>query len=360
MAHVTIHDVARAAEVSPATVSRVLNTSEKVSPDLKERVLAAVRTLGYRPNNQARSLRRRATTVIGLIISDITNPFFTSMARGVEDAANAAGYSVVLANADEDLAKERRYLEVAAAERMAGVLLSPASATETSVDLLTERGIPVVTIDRRLKTADLDRVMVNNQRAAREATLHLVEQGCRRIGFVAGRLGTTTGSGRLAGYRAGLKAAGLRADRDLVVSGGFRLAGGHEATRRLLALPERPDGLLVSNNLMTIGAVQALEEAGLRFPDDVALVGFDDMTPALSLHSPITTVSQPTYEIGRQATELLLRRVDGETFPRRQIVLGTELKIRASSLRAPGGRGDPSADGAAAAARAHAPGRAPA
>lgn len=335
MGQVTIRDVAKAARVSPATVSRVLNTSEKVSSDLRERVLVAVQNLGYHPNSQARSLRTRATTVLGVIISDITNPFFTTMVRGVEDAASKAGFSVVLANADEDLDKERRYLEVAAAEHMAGVLLSPASATETRVDVLTERGIPVVTIDRQLKRPDVDQVTVNNHKAAKEATLHFVEQGCRRIGFIAGRLDTTTGAGRLEGHKAGLKEADLPLDPELVVSGDFRIDGGREAAQKLLALPDRPDGLFASNNLMTIGAIDALDQAGVRFPDDIALVGFDDMMPSLVLRSTITTIAQPTYEIGQRATELLLRRVLGETFPTRQIVLPATLKIRDSSLRRP-------------------------
>ena len=201
MAQVTIRDVARKAEVSPATVSRVLNTSETVVARPAERVLAAVRELGYRPNSQARSLRTRATTVLGVIISDITNPFFTAMVRGVEDAASEAGYSVVLANADEDLRKEQRYLEVAAAEQMAGVLLSPASSTDTSIDILSERGIPVVTIDRRLEARRRRLGHGRQPPAAKEATLHLAEQGCRRIGFIAGRLGTTTGASRLAGLQ---------------------------------------------------------------------------------------------------------------------------------------------------------------
>lgn len=333
MGHVTIHDVARQARVSPATVSRVLNTNESVAADLRDRVLEVVRELGYRPNNQARNLRRRATTVIGVIISDITNPFFTSMVRGIEDAASAAGYSVILANADEDLAKEQRYLEVAAAERLAGVLLSPASATETRIDVLAERGIPVVTVDRRLKGADVDWVMVNNHAAAKEATRHLLDQGCTRIGFVAGRLATTTGAARLAGYRAALRAAGILTDRSLVVNGGFRLHGGREATESLLALPHRPDGLFVSNNLMTIGAIDALDQRGIKFPDEIAVVGFDDMMPALSLRSQITAVSQPTYQIGRQATELLLHRVAGSEVPNRHITLPAQLNIRESSQR---------------------------
>ena len=182
----TIRDVAAAAGVSPATVSRVLNMKEDVADDLRIRVLAAVSELGYRRNGAARSLRTRAAMVIGLIISDISNPFFTAMVRGVEDVAQLAGYSVVLANADEDVAKESRYLEVAAAEQMAGVLLTPASSQLTSIDILLERNIPVVTIDRRLANSPADSVTVNNRQATLAAAAHLISQGCQRVGFVAG------------------------------------------------------------------------------------------------------------------------------------------------------------------------------
>ncbi|WP_143590635.1 LacI family DNA-binding transcriptional regulator [Thermoactinospora rubra] len=325
MSQITIKDVARQAGVSPSTVSRVLNQGPTVAAELRERVLAAVRQLGYRPNSQARFLRTRATTVLGVIISDITNPFFTSMVRGAEDAASKAGYSVVLANTDEDLEKEQRYIEVAAAENMAGVLLSPASATRTSIALLTERGIPVVTIDRRLQTARVDRVGVNNVKAAQDAVLRLVDQGCRRIGFIAGPTEVTTAVDRLAGYRHGLKAAGLPYRPELVVRGDYRIEGGRSAAHELLGLQPRPDALFVSNNLMTLGAVTALREAGLRYPDDIALAVFDDMSWALGLSEEMTLISQPTYEIGRQATELLLRRVAGENFPPRHVVLSATL-----------------------------------
>lgn len=341
MTSITIRDVARTAGVSPATVSRVLNAPEGVSADLRSRVLAAVESLGYRPNSQARSLRTRATAVLGLIISDITNPFFTSMVRAVEDVASEAGYSVILANADEDLDKEQRYLEVAVAERLAGVVLSPASTTQTRIDALTAAGIPVVTIDRRLRTADVDRVTVGNRRAAREGTRHLAAQGCRRIGFVAGPAVTSTAVDRLAGYRAGLSAAGLTYDPALVAEGDFRIEGGRAATRALLALHPRPDALFVANNLMTIGAVDVLDAAGLRFPDDIALVGFDDialvgfgdMSWTLGLRSALTAITQPTYDIGRVATELLLRRVRRETFPPKHVVLPATLNVRMSSRR---------------------------
>lgn len=327
----TIRDVAARAAVSAATVSRVLNGRVDVAPDLRDRVLDAVAELSYRPNVAARSLRTRATTVLGLIISDITNPFFTSMVRGVEDAAQQAGYSVVLANTDEDLAKERRYVEVAAAEQMAGVVLSPASSTQTGIGYLIERNIPVVTIDRRLRGAPVDSVTVNNFRAAFEATEHLIEQGCRRIGFVAGPAATTTGSRRLAGYKAAVRAAGLPEDPDLVVSGEFRIDGGRAATEELLQ--HEIDGLFAANNLMTIGALETLGAHGIEPGSDLAVVGFDDINWATALRPPLTAVSQPTYEIGRTTAELLLRRIRGEQLPLQRIVLPAKLVVRQSSIR---------------------------
>jgi LacI family transcriptional regulator len=330
----TIRDVAAAAKVSPATVSRVLNGNEDVGADLRDRVRSAVSELGYRRNGPARSLRTRAAQVLALIISDVTNPFCTAVVRGAEDQANLAGYSVVLANADEDVAKEARYLEVAAAEQMAGVLLSPA-ARETSVGILLERGIPVVTIDRRLRAAPVDSVTVNNHEAARQAAEHLISQDCRRVGLVSGPARTTTGASRLAGYRAALRAAGRTPDPDLVAQGDFRTEGGYAATRQLLRQRRPPDGLLFANNLMTVGGLRAIAEAGLAIPADIAVVGFDDASWATVLTPPLTVVAQPTYEIGQTAARLLLRRVDGEQFPPRHAVLRAGLIVRASSLRLP-------------------------
>jgi LacI family transcriptional regulator len=336
MPQVTIRDVAAVAGVSPATVSRVLNGDPRVAKPLAEKVHGAASRLGYRPNRQARSLRTRATTVLGLIISDIQNPFFTAIVRGVEDAASARGFSVVLANADEDLEKEQRYLEVAAAERMAGVVLSPATATRTHIDVLNERHIPLVTIDRRIRTAAVDSVTINNREAARQAVTHLIEQGCHRIGMVTGRQDVSSAEDRLAGYRDALRTAGLPVDPDLSERGEYRVEGGHTATLRLLSRTPRPDGLFVANNLMTVGALAALGELGLAYPDDVALAGFDDMSWA-GLGPPLTLVEQPTYEIGRTATELLMRRITGEDFDVQDVVLPASLRIRRSSLRAGGG-----------------------
>lgn len=326
----TIRDVAAAAGVSPATVSRVLNQRVEVGSDLRERVLAAVTELGYRPNGPARSLRKRATTVLGIIITDVQNPFFTSMVRGIEDAAQRVGYSVVLANSDEDQDKQQRYLEVAAAEQMAGVVLAPARQSSKGLDTVVGQGIPVVTVDRRLRGEQVDSVMVNNHKAAHDATKHLIERGRRRIGIVTGPLDTTTGARRLAGYKAALKEAGLPLDEDLVAKADFRLEGGYEATRKLLRHAS-PDALFASNNLMTMGALQALAEDGVDIPSDIAVVGFDDLSWATALRPPLTAVRQPTYEIGQQATELLLQRIGGDVSPPRDIVLPANLIVRGST-----------------------------
>lgn len=329
----TIQDVARAARVSPATVSRVLNGRQDVDAAMAARVRTAVTALNYRPNGLARGLRRRATMVVGVIISDVTNPFFTSMVRGVEDGAQDAGYSVVLANSDEDLAKEGRYMEVAAAEQFAGVVLSAASASQTDASVLLEYNIPIVTVDRRLRAANLDSVTVNNRAAARDATQHLLDQGCQRIAFVAGRRETTTARDRLAGYRDALAATGHQPDRKLIAYGDFRIEGGYAAARELLNLDPRPDGIFISNNLMTIGALDALAEAGLSYPDDIAVVSFDDIPSPPEARTRISTVSQPTYEIGRRAVDILLRRIRGEQLGRQRIVLPATLTIGKSSTR---------------------------
>jgi LacI family transcriptional regulator len=329
----TIKVVAEAAGVSPATVSRVLNGNVEVNPRLRAQVLAAVSELGYRPNGAARSLRTRATLVLGIIISDITNPFFTAMVRGVEDAAQEAGYSVILANADEDLGKEARYLEVAVAEQMAGLVLSPASSSQTRLDLLTERNIPAVTIDRRIRGGRFDSVTINNREVAEQATAHLIAQGCKRIGLVAGPSVTTTARDRLAGYEAALRKAGRRVDQSLIASADYRIEGGYEAARHLLSMRRAPDALLVSNNLMTVGALDAVAEAGLDMPDDLAFVGFDEVSWALGRRARVTAVQQPTYQIGRRAAELLLARIRGDASKAKHIVLPAELIVRDSSRR---------------------------
>lgn len=332
---VTMQDVARAAGVSPATVSRVLNGNGIVAPHLADRVRAAVDRLDYRPNAVARSLRRRSAAVWQLIISDIENPFFTSMVRGVEDVAQAAGCSVVLCNADEDLCKEKRYIGVALAERMSGVILSPASERDSDVHQLLRQGIPVVTVDRTLAgvPGSVDSVVTDNHLGARMATAELLGAGYESVACVTGPLRVTTANGRLEGYRAALADAGVPWRPELVRVADYKEGGGREAMLSLLGLPHPPDAVFVANNRMTIGALAAAREMSVSIPADLGVVGFDDMAWSTLTCCPLTTVAQPTYEIGACAARLLMEGCPSPERPAKAVVLQPALVRRDSSRR---------------------------
>lgn len=323
----TINDVARRAGVSTATVSRALNGKSTVDPALVVRVRAAADELGYHPNGLARNLRRQETAVLALIIADVENPFFTSIARGVEDVAQAQGYSVVLCNSDGSADKERRYIDVALQERVAGVILSPTGAT-SNVERLRQRGTPVVAVDRPLPEGD--QVLVDTRLAASEATQHLIAAGYRRIGCVTGPAGVRTADDRLAGYRDAMRAAKRPA---LSRHAEYRAAGGREATLELLAEPEPPDALLIANSAMAIGTLEALTEANLRLGRDVGVVAFDDVPWATLIDPPLTVVAQPAYEIGEQAAKLLLGRIGASTSAPRTTMLAARLIERGSTVR---------------------------
>lgn len=328
----TINDVATRAGVSTATVSRALNGKSTVAPELAAKVMAAAGELDYRPNGLGRNLRKQAARVLALIISDVENPFFTAIARGVEDVAHAAGFSVVLCNSDDNPAKEGEYIEVALQERVAGVLLS-SSGRGNSADRLREGRTPVVAIDRLLPHFFGDTVLVNNRLAAREATAHLAEQGYRRIGCVTGPSGVLTADERLAGYRDGLRAVGHAPSASLVRRSEFKAVGANRAAHRLLAHPDPPDALLVANNAMVVGVLQKLAELGLRVGRDVGIVAFDDAPWATLLDPPLTVVAQPAYDIGKIAAQLLLDRIGGTRTDGTTITLSAHLVVRASSSR---------------------------
>lgn len=329
----TISDVAALAGVSTATVSRALNGKSTVDPALAERVARAVEELGYTPNGLARSLRRRETAVLALIISDVENPFFTAIARGAEDTAQAAGYSVMLCNSDENTAKERRYVEVAAQERLAGVIMSPTTG-DSDVRPLTAHRTPIVTVDRRLDSADCDAVLLDSRAAARDAVRHLVDNGYERIGCIAGPPGITTADDRLDGYRDALRETGRKYSAKLVRRCEFRETGGREAATQLLTRPDPPDALLVSSSTMSVGVLQAMAELGLRSGRDVGIVSFDDAPWATLISPALTVVSQPAHAMGQLAARLLLDRIgDGGARPTTTTTMAAQLIIRGSSAR---------------------------
>lgn len=331
----TIYDVARRAQVSAATVSRVLNGRNTVDPDLADRVLKAVTDLGYRRNSMARNLRQQRSSLWAVIISDVENPFFTSMVRGVEDVASSAGYSVVLCNSDEDPAKEADYISVALEEQMAGVIISSSTDSAENISQLVEASCPVVVIDREIEGVEADAVLVDNEHGAEVATAHLIEQGFANIACITGPRHLSTAVQRLSGYWRALEAAGRPADESLVRYSDFRERGGHEAMAALLESGRAPGAVFVANNLMTVGVMECLSERGVSVPGDVGVVGFDEIPWADLVRPSISTVAQPTYDEGRRAAQLLVQRLaEPDVVPTREVLEST-LHVRDSSTRRP-------------------------
>jgi LacI family transcriptional regulator len=327
---VTARDVARRAGVSTSTVSHVLNGTRVVSAELRERVLAAARELHYEPNAVARSLKIKRSNALGLIISDIGNPFFTAVVRGVEDVANARGYTLILGNTDEDPAKEEAYLRALTARRVDGLILAPAGEPNEYLGRLVRTGFPLVFLDREIPGLPIPSVLLDSIVAAHVAVRHLVRLGHTRIAMVAGRGRISSTMDRIDGYRQALAEAGIPFDASLLVSGGSRTEEARAAMLRLLDLDPRPSAVFVANNLMTIGAVDAIQGRGLEIPRDVALVGFDDFSWAGVFRPRLTTIAQPTYELGRTAAELLVHRLSGELDGPMRVVLRGQLIIRES------------------------------
>jgi LacI family transcriptional regulator len=329
----TIQEVARHAGVSTATVSRVLNNHGSVNPDLVRRVRAAVNELAYQRNAVARNLRRNQTSLWAVIVSDVGNPFFTGMVRGVEDVAQQRGCSVVLCNSDESTVKEADYIAVAAAERMAGVVISAASPN-TDVTPLLDLRIPVVAVDRSLPGAAVDTVLVDNRGAAEAATGHLVEMGYQRIACVTGPPQAMTASERLEGYQRALRQQGRDVLPELIRNADFRERGGYDAMRSLLA-DSAPDAVFVTNNLMTVGVLRCLVQHGIRVPRDMGMVGFDEIPCADLIRPSLSTVAQPTYDMGRIAGQMLSAHSAAPNKEPETVVLRTSLNVRASSSRGP-------------------------
>ncbi len=330
----TIHDVARVAGVSVATVSHVINGTRKVNSETQARVRRAIEELGYQPNAIARSLRKRVTYAIGVLVSDITNPFFAHLVRGVEDAAHTAGYSVIVCNSDENPEKEDFYIRNLWRRRIDGMLIAPTrDGTSSALQELVQKGITLVFIDRKAKGIEAPAVLSDNVGGAYLATKHLIERGHKKIGVALGIPGATTTEERFTGYCLALKEAGIPFSEELVVWGGYRVEGGREAARALLSLSKRPTAIFSTNNLMTIGILQELFSQQIEIPHQMAVVSFDDLEWAEITDPPLTAVAQRPYEIGRKAFELLLELMGNLKAHNRikEIRIPVELKFRRSS-----------------------------
>lgn len=318
----TIYEVAALAGVSPATVSRVFN-GLNVSPEKSRLVREAAAELNFTPSRTARTLRRQHSEVIALVIPDIENPFFTSLARGVEDVAQEAGYSVVLCNTDEDPDKETKYLDVAISDNMAGVIIA-AAGDHSDLSKLLERRRPVVAVDRGPHGFDIDAVMVDNRAGGHAATSRLVAQGFRRIACITGPSDVETAQERADGWREVVSNQGMAAPDQYLKYSNYRVSGGFEAMRELLDLPEPPDAVFVTNNLMSVGALQVLAERGV-LPPAFGMAVFGDLPYAGFAPKEITVVHLPARHLGVTAARLLLDRINGDDQPSRTIVLRNEV-----------------------------------
>lgn len=328
-----ILDVARKAGVSSATVSRVLAGNDSVNAQLRERVLSAVEELNYQPNRVAQSLRVQSSSIIGLIIPDIQNSLFLSLVRAVEDLAYAHQLTVVLCNTDDNPEKQRSYLDIMRSQQAAGLVVVPTDPNDAAMlSPIQASGIPIVLVDREITGLEADTVIVDNVRGAQMAIAHLIALGYERIAILAGPQDLTPGRERLQGYYAAHREANLEPAPELVKIGTFKRDSGYELTHNLMASPNPPDAIFASNNLMALGCIRALHERGVRIPDEVALVSFDDMPWAEDLNPPLTAVAQPSYELGQQALELLLHRMKYPKASFRKVMLQPQLIIRKSSV----------------------------
>lgn len=327
----SIADVAKRAGVSTATVSRVLADKPHVSKKTRQKVLQAIKELDYRPDRTAQRLRLQTSDVLGLIVSDVQNPYFTSVARGVEDAAYDLQMNVLLCNTDEDPERQKIYLDIMRAERVAGLIIAMASNQNgDNLKEIRQSGIPVVLLDRLVDDFESDCVVVDNIQGTKDAINHFFSLGYRRIGAIHGASRITSAAERQQGYCEAFDALGLESDKSIIKMGNFKRETGYELTLEILKNPNLPEALFIANNQMTLGALQAFREHKIRIPHDIAIISFDDTPWAGELSPPLTAISQPTYELGGEAIRLLQRRITYPSAPYLVSKLRTKLIIRQS------------------------------
>ena len=327
----TIHDIAREARVSAMTVSRALNGRPGVSEPTRQKIQGVAERLGYVANVQAKRLAGGKTQVVGMLVPDIGTEYVGEIVRGVGDALERSGYDLLLYTTHRDPERERNRLAWVAGGMADGLLTVLPKTIDTHLEMLGRLNLPVVIVDHRGANTHLPTIGTDNLTGARQAVAYLAELGHRRIGFITGDLATGAATERLRGYREGLQAAGLPFDETLVREGDFYQPRGFQGAAELLRLPDPPTALFASNDVSAFGAVAAVHDLQLRVPDDVSVVGFDDVPSARQTHPPLTTVRQPLYEMGAAATRLLLSLLRGGEATVARTSLPTTLVVRQST-----------------------------
>jgi LacI family transcriptional regulator, galactose operon repressor len=337
---VTLKEIGRLAGVHPSTVARVLNEDpqQRVSAAVRERILTLAAELDYQPNRLARSLRTKRSSVVGTLIPDITNPFFALLFRGIEDALAERDFSVILANTDDELAREERGIAMLQGRQVDGLILATARRRDPAIERLMQDGMPLVQVNRHTDPTTPNAVVPADHDGAIAAVTHLVELGHRRIAHIAGSDNMSTGAERRRGYQSALALHGIAFDPNLLIEGSYREPGGYKAMRRLLALAEPPTAVFAVNDLAAAGALRALREADLGVPRDVSVVGFNDLATVAPTMPSLTTVHLPVHVMGMTAGQRLLARIlDGATFEE-PVILPVTLVVRESTGPAPGRR----------------------
>lgn len=327
----TIQDVAELAGISPATVSRVLNNFPHISNEVRHQVLVAINHLNYAPNRVAQRLRANHSRLIGIVVTDITNPFFNTIMASIEAVFFDQGFSVLMSNTMAVPRKELDYLSMMESEEIAGLIIAPSSENVDRVAEMAEAGLPIVVLDRRMSNAHVDVVLADNGGGAQSAVDHLVSLGHTRIGHIGGRMPLSSGRERYEGYKQAMEKHGLPVADGWVRFGDHKHESGYARALELMDEDDPPSAWFVANNMMTLGALNAVHDRGRHIPDDIAIVGFDDMPWAISLNPPLTVVAQPTLEIGQLAANMLMERIQQPDLAPRVTVVDTKLIIRASS-----------------------------
>jgi len=331
MVMVTIKDVARVAGVSPSTVSRALNDSPLIREETKERIRRIAEELGYERNELARGLVKGASGAIGLVIPDITNPFFAEVTRGVGEVAHARGYGVILCNTEEDPERERSYIGLLRRKRVDGLILTSVTAEDPYLKALARSKTPFVLVSRASQVVNAPYVGVDDRLGGRLAVEHLVELGHRRIGFIGGPPDVQSCVDRLAAYEAVLDERGIPIRDEWIMFSDFTQSAGHRAARRLLGGKDRPSAVFAANDVVALGVLQAADELGIEVPEELSVVGYDDISYAALPRIRLTTVAQPSFDMGRIAVEWLLSALEGGKTRRLYRLLTPKLVVRSTT-----------------------------
>jgi DNA-binding LacI/PurR family transcriptional regulator len=332
----TLKEVAKFANVSITTVSRVINDASKVNHETRDQVKKAMRKLGYQPSRVAQRLRttKGRSKMLGLIIPDIQNQFYSNIVRGIEDVSYGKDYAVILCNSDENPQKERFYLDVLQSESVDGVILPPIHQHSKVVEGLIESGVPVVCVDRKLARENVDAVVINNERGGYMAVEHLLDLDHTRIAILSSSPQFSSFEERQKGYERALREHGIEIDDQLIRQGDPRSSEtARVLTKELLGLNNPPTAIFATNNLMTLGLLEAVNELKLKIPADISIIGFDDMPWTKAITPPLTVIRQPAYEMGRRAAELMFQRLEDPKREPVQIIMKPSIIIRKSTAK---------------------------